>query len=82
MATSDSDVWSTLGYGALSYYWGVPFAEVDRLPDDEKARLTRLTRAVQKMSDTERAPILARLEAVSESGLLSALQFVATELSV
>lgn len=80
MADSYSEVWSTLGYGALSYFWGIPLDEVDRLADPEKARLAALTSKVIKMSERDRGPILQRLEGIPHEDLLPALQELASEL--
>lgn len=80
MPDSYSGVWSTLGYGALTYFWGLPRDEVDRLTEDEKRRLTALTNKVVQMPEAERGPILARLEATPPPRLLPALQELALEL--
>ena len=80
MPNSYSGVWSTLGYGALTYFWGVPSDEVDRLPEEDKRRLTALTNKVVQMPEAERRPILVRLEATPPPRLLPALQELAWEL--
>ncbi len=80
MADSYSEVWSTLGYGALGYFWGIPLDEVDQLADSEKARLAALTTKVVKMSEHDRGPILQRLEGIPHEKVLPALQELASEL--
>lgn len=80
MATSDSEIWSTLGYHALSYFWGIPIDEVDRLAEADKRRLTALTNKVTKMPETQRSQIVTRLESVPQESLIPALQELASEL--
>lgn len=80
MADSYSALWSTLGYGALSYFWGIPADEVDRLAPADKRRLSALTNLIVQMADAERSPIVKRLEALPEESLVPALRQLAAEL--
>lgn len=64
MPGSASEAWSTLGYGALSYYWGIPVVDLDRLSDAEKKLLVELTNHMhEEAAEHDVAAFVARVKA-------------------
>jgi hypothetical protein len=79
MPSSYSSAWSTLGYGALSYFWGIPSDVVDRLYEEERRRLVAFTNYVHELGESDRVPIAARVEGIDKRLLARALLDLADE---
>ena len=77
---SESEIWSTLGYDALRYYWGLTGDDLNRLSESEKSRLAALTQAVNGMSLADREALIKRLGSTPPHRLAAQLLNLADEL--